>query len=96
MKVVITDAAYASLQQISDFIYEHNPVRAISFINEIIDCCLALADTHKIYPLVPRYEQVGIRRCVYRDYLIFYRTAKDYVEIINILHGSRNYDDLLW
>jgi toxin ParE1/3/4 len=46
--------------------------------------------------LIPRYENHGIRRCVHRDYLIFYRVMEDLVEIIHILHGARNYEVLLF
>jgi len=38
-----------------------NPNRAVSFVEELLDRCLALADTHMAYPLVPRYERFGIR-----------------------------------
>jgi large subunit ribosomal protein L34 len=34
---------------------------------------MALADTPRAYPLVPRYERFGIRRCVHGNDLIFYR-----------------------
>jgi ParE toxin of type II toxin-antitoxin system, parDE len=36
------------------------------------------------YPLVPRYEHWGMRRCVHGDYLIFYRVRSDAVEIVRI------------
>ena len=51
----------------------YNPTRAVSFSEELLDHCQALADTPRAYPLVQRYEGFGIRRCVHGDYLIFYR-----------------------
>ena len=71
MRVVITDAARADLIEIGEFIRPHNPKRAESFVDELLDRCEALADMPRAFPFVPRYEHYGIRRYVYRDYLIF-------------------------
>ena len=95
MRVVITDAARADLIEIGEFIRPHNPKRAESFVDELLDRCEALADMPRAFPLVPRYEQYGIRRYVYRDYLIFYRVLENLVEVIHILHGARDYEALL-
>lgn len=48
------------------------------------------------YPLVPRYAYLGVRRCVVRDYLIFYRVQSNLLEIIRIIHGAQDYDKLLF
>jgi toxin ParE1/3/4 len=96
MKVVVTNEAKADLLDIGEFIRTHNPSRAITFVNELLDRCTALADMPRAYPLVPRYECHGIRRCVHRNYLIFYRVIEDRVEVIHILHGARNYEALLF
>jgi toxin ParE1/3/4 len=50
----------------------------------------------RAYPLVPRYEKFGIRRTVYRDYLIFYRVHEQSVEIVHIFQGARDYETLLF
>jgi toxin ParE1/3/4 len=96
MRVVITKAAKVDLIGVSDFIRPHNPARAATFVDELIDRCLALADMPRAYPLVPRYEQWGIRRCVYRDYLIFYRVHETLIEVIRILNGAQDYEALLF
>lgn len=96
MKVEITDAAKADLVEIGEFIRPHSPKRAITFVDELLDRCVTLADMPEAFPLVPRYEHHGIRRCVHRDYLIFYRINKNLVEVIHILHGARNYEALLF
>ena len=54
-----------------------------------------LKDTRHAFPLVPHFEQQGIRRRVFRDYLIFYRVDPQVVVIIHILHGARDYERLL-
>ena len=57
MRVVITAAAKADLIAIGEFIRPHNPARAATFIDELLDRCHDLADMPRAYPLVPRYEQ---------------------------------------
>ena len=96
MRVVITDEAKADLVSIREFIHAHNPARAATFVEELLDRCDALADMPRAYPLIPRYERYGIRRCVHRDYLIFYRVMEELVEVVHILHGARDYDALLF
>ena len=96
MKVVITDAAKADLVEIGEFIRPHNPKRALTFVDELLDRCATLADMPNAFPLVPRYERYGIRRCVHRDYLIFYRVIEDLIVVVHILHGARNYEALLF
>jgi len=96
MRVIITAGAKADLIAIGDFIQAHNRERAITFVEELLDHCYALADMPKAYPLVPRYEKFGIRRTVYRDYLIFYRVHEELIEIIRILQGARDYETLVF
>jgi toxin ParE1/3/4 len=96
MRVVITAAAKADLIAIGEFIKPNNPERAITFVEELLDRCYALADTPRAYPLVPRYEKIGIRRTVYRDYLIFYRVREEFIEVIHIFQGARDYETLLF
>jgi addiction module RelE/StbE family toxin len=96
MKIVITKAAKADLIEIGDFIRPHNPTRAASFVDELLDRCYRLADMPRAYPLVPRYEHWGIRRCVVQDYLIFYRAREDLVEIIRVINGAQDYDKFLF
>lgn len=95
MKVFITAAAKADLVAIGEFIRPHNPARAATFVEELLDCCDALADMPRAYPLVSRYEQWGIRRRLYRGYLIFYRVQPSLLEVIHILNDAQDYEALL-
>lgn len=96
MIVVITDEAEADLEHIGDYIAEHNPARALSFIRELRVKCLSLADHPYAFGLVPRYEHSNIRRRVHGRYLIFYRINDDRIEVIHILNGAMNYEPLLF
>jgi toxin ParE1/3/4 len=54
--------------------------------------CQALADTPGIGVL--RKEYHGLRKFSVGDYLIFYRQSQDDIEIIRILHGSRDIESI--
>jgi plasmid stabilization system protein ParE len=45
------------------------------------DRCETLADLPERFPLVKRYQHVGIRRRVFGSYLIFYRIAAGRVDV---------------
>jgi addiction module RelE/StbE family toxin len=96
MRVVITAAAKADLLAIRRYIGADNPTRAASFVEELLDRWLTLADTPRAYPLVPRYERFGIRRCVHGNYLIFYRLQLEQIEVIHVLQGARDIEALLF
>lgn len=91
MNVVFTGPAQIDLVAIEDFIRADNPERARSFVDELIDCCIGLADKPRAFPLIPRYERHGIRRRLHGRYLIFYRIEEDMIQILHILHGTRDY-----
>lgn len=91
MRVVWTRAAQADLEEISDYIGADNPVRAVSFINEIVDAGQGIADMPRAFPLVPRLEQRGIRRRTFGRYLIFYQIDAEQVQILHVVHGARDY-----
>ena len=44
----------------------------------------------------PAMKHWGIRRCVYGDYLIFYRVREDAVDIVHVLHGAMDYESMLF
>ncbi len=96
MNLIISEDVRNDLIDIGRFIAEHNPMRASTFIDEILNCCSSLINMPRAYPLLPRYEEIGIRRCVYHNYSIFYIATKNTVEILRILYGARNYEQLLF
>lgn len=96
MIVHLSVEAESDLEQIGDHIAQDNPKRALSFVLELRNKCLDLADTPRGFPLMPRYERYGIRRRIHGDYLIFYRVENDRVVIIHVLHGARDFAALLF
>jgi plasmid stabilization system protein ParE len=96
MKVEITSAAEADLEGIADFIAHDNPVRAVSFVRELYERCLDIADMPEAWPIVPRYEHHRIRRRVHGRYLIFYRVSADCITILHVLNGAMDVEALMF
>jgi toxin ParE1/3/4 len=96
MIVVITADAETDLERIGDAIAQHNPARALTFVQELRLKCDTLALAPRRFALVPRYEHTGIRRVVHGNYLIFYRVRDEVVEVTHILHGAMNFGAILF
>ncbi|CAO4148120.1 type II toxin-antitoxin system RelE/ParE family toxin [Methylorubrum thiocyanatum] len=96
MIVVFAAEAEADLERVGDFIAQDNPRRAVSFVTELVERCLQLADIPEGFPLVPRHAQSGIRRRPYGSYLIFYRVRGERIEILHVLSGARDWESLLF
>jgi len=96
MIVRLSAEAEGDLEDIGDRIARDNPVRAVSFIEELRAACLGLAAFPERFPLVPRYESKGVRHRVHGNYLIFYRVEEAAVLVVHVLHGATDYGDVLF
>ncbi len=96
MRLRIAAAAEADLESIADWIGKDYPQRALSFVLELREACAPLELMPEAFPVVPRFAHHAIRRKVHGSYLIFYVVTGDTVTVLRILHGARDYDDLLW
>ena len=95
MRVVITAAAEADLERIGDFVARDHPRRAVTFIDELVECCERIADAPLAFPLMPRFAHAGIRRRAYRSYLIFYRSTDYRIEVLHVLNGAQDFESII-
>jgi toxin ParE1/3/4 len=95
-QVDLTAAAWRDLLLIDAHLRAENPARADTVVDALIERCDSLGELSHRYPLVPRHEHWGIRRCVHGAYLIFYRLRTEAVEIVHILHGASDYESVLF
>ena len=91
MKVILVPAAQSDLETIGDFIARENPLRAASFLHELLDRCDGLAKFPRRFPIAEQLARSGVRKCVHGNYLIFYRITADQIDVVHILHGSTDY-----
>ncbi len=92
MKLVFSDTAEADLEEIGDYIALDNPLRAISFIEELRLQCARLLAFPEAAPARPELGK-GLRGQPHGRYLIFYRVTGDDLRIERILQGSRLFAD---
>ncbi|WP_075628583.1 type II toxin-antitoxin system RelE/ParE family toxin [Xaviernesmea oryzae] len=95
MKVALSEQAWGDLLEIGQHIAAHNSSRASSFIDELYEACLGLASLPYAFPVHPDYTEEGIRRRIFRRYVIFYRVQAEKIEILHILHGARDHKEHL-
>jgi toxin ParE1/3/4 len=96
VKVRFSDEALRDLRRIGDYIARDSPLRAREFVRGLRSRAMQLSENPLAFPLVPRHEHSGIRRRVFRNYLIFYLIEGEIVYIVHILHGAQDYESILF
>ncbi len=88
-RIIKRPAAETDLDEIWWHIAQDNPINADRFLDRILDSCHTLADfPHmgaKRDELMP-----GLRSHPVGNYLIYYFPLADGIEIVRVLHGSRD------
>ncbi|NNA07978.1 type II toxin-antitoxin system RelE/ParE family toxin [Pseudomonas lundensis] len=89
MKLQISPRAARDLQEIALYIVQDNPQRAMSFIGELRERCLRVAES----PLAYRSRRelgTNLRSCTYGRYVLFFECTDQTVIIVRVLHASRD------
>jgi toxin ParE1/3/4 len=81
--------ARSDLAEIWDYIADDNEVRADAFVDSIDQKFQALASNPKMGRSRDELEE-GLRSFPVDRYVIFYRVMAGGVEIVRVLHGSRD------
>jgi toxin ParE1/3/4 len=92
-KALITHVASSDLREIRNYIADDNPIAAKKTIELIQVKCNLLAQSPGVG--VSRDHYQGLQMFPVGSYLIFYRPAKNGVEIIRVLHSSRDVESIL-
>ena len=90
-------SAREDLLSILEFIAKDSPRRAVSFIDKLDDR-IGNLEMHPRLGRVPRHQKLreyGYRVLIIESYLIFYIIRERTVEIHRVVHGSRNFDDVV-
>ncbi len=89
-----TPLANEDILAIWNYIAKDNVQAADNLLLNIDECFSRLARTPKIGRLQEKYG-TGIRAFPVGKYIIFYQSIEKGIEVIRVLHGARNLDDLL-
>lgn len=93
-RLVILPAARDDLSEISDFIAQDNPERAISFLAEIEARMLQAAERPESFPARDDLYE-GLRSAHHGRYMIFFLDTGAEVQIVRVLHGARDLRNIL-
>lgn len=92
-RIIVTPSATRDLSAITDWISQQSLDGALKFYGDVDQVLQLLSN----YPLmgqeVPEFE-LGLRRHTMGSYLLFYRPLSDGIELIRVLHGSREIERL--
>jgi len=87
--VRLSSRIQGDLDAIAEYIADHNPNRAVTFVNEIRQEFAHIGQGPLHYPARPELG-AGIRMAVFGEYLILFRVKGDAVSIRRVVHGARD------
>ena len=95
MKAVLTQAALKDLLEIARHIGRDDIPAARRTTAALRTRAPSVGRNPRLYPVAKGWEAAGVRRRLYRGYLIFYRETEEGVEVTRILHAARDWQSLL-
>ena len=96
-KIKILQIAREDIGEIYLYIAEGSPISALGVTNKIADKIDTLAELPYIGKIVPDNElaKQEYRMLIIDSYIAFYKVIDDEVVVYRVLHGMRDYPDLL-
>jgi toxin ParE1/3/4 len=94
-RLKFTLLARQDFQDIGDYIAKDNLRAALSFVQRLEGRCLSLSQNPRIGR---KRDEVrpNLRSATEGDYLIFYRPLADGIEVMRVVHGSRDTRKILF
>ncbi len=90
MKLIWTDPSVEDLRSIHNYIARDSDTYAADFVEQVILSVERLLRFPRLGRAVAEAHDENIRELVYQKYRIVYRIAGERIEILTIVHGSRN------
>ena len=89
MKLTWTNEALNRLINIEDYISEDSPLRALNFVNQIIQKAESLKSHPRKGRIVPEFSNPELRELIYKNYRIVYIIRKESLEILIVFESHR-------
>lgn len=90
MKLIWTDPSIEDLRAVRDYIGRDSDYYAADLVEQVVLSVERLLRFPKLGRVVPEAQDENIRELVYQNYRIIYRIAGERIEILTIVHGSRD------
>lgn len=90
MKVIWSRRALLDVKHIRDYIAQGSPAYAQPFVERLLHATRHLPEFPHSGRAMPEAENLRIREVMYQGYRIIYRPCSDAIEIVMVVHGSRN------
>lgn len=87
------------MEHIRDYIAQDSPAYAQPFVERLLQATRHLPQFPQSGRPMPEAQNPTIREVIYQGYRIVYRLRSDVVEIVMVVHGSRDLthtDNLPW
>ena len=85
-----TDNALQEIDGIAEYISKDSPKYAQILVKQIYEMVTYLENFPKFGRKVPEYNDPNLREILYKNYRIIYLIKENHLEILSIIHGSRN------
>jgi toxin ParE1/3/4 len=89
MKLFWTEPAIQDLRDLRDYIAADSDFHAADFIASIVTRAERLTTFPMIGRVVPEAQRENTREILYRSYRIIYRIVGERVDVLALIHGSR-------
>ena len=94
MRFEVRQTARNDLSDIAAYISRDNPERSVSFVEELVERIETIFERPLSFPARSEFGS-GVRSAVHGRYLILFRVSESLVEVLRVLHGARDIDNLL-
>lgn len=89
MKIRWSYEAFDRLIEIEEYISKDSSVRAIQFVDQLIEHAELLSGKPLMGRIVPELANPDIRELVFKKYRIIYRLKEKRIEILTVFEGHR-------
>src|SRR6266545_1842584 len=95
MKIVWTEPAVEDLRELHAYIARDSEMYAGGFVERITLAAERLIDHPKLGRVVPETNDENVRELLYQRYRVIYRLRNDGIEILSVIHGARDLEELM-
>ena len=95
LRLVVAPLAERDLADIAAFISHDSEQAAFKVLTRIENVANLLVSRPFLGPAVSRPNRVGLRKMVVAPYIVFYRVTVEELQIVRVLHSSRDISDEL-